>query len=72
MSRGPAVAALAAAIMILPAFSAAARGPENISNVAEQVSNTAVFCVPDSYVLLASQPRPRTGPRRPRADSGPR
>ena len=42
MSRGPAVAALAAAIMILPAFSAAARGPENIADVAEQVIDAVV------------------------------
>jgi serine protease Do len=41
-SRGPAVAALAAAIMILPAFSAAARGPENVADVAEQVIDAVV------------------------------
>ena len=42
MSRGPAVAALAAAIMILPALPAAARGPENIADVAEQVIDAVV------------------------------
>ncbi len=42
MSRGPAVAALAAAIMILPAWPAAARGPENIADVAEQVIDAVV------------------------------
>ena len=40
--RGPAIAALAAAIIILPAWNAAARGPENIADVAEQVIDAVV------------------------------
>ena len=40
--RGPAIAALAAAIIVLPAWHAAARGPENIADVAEQVIDAVV------------------------------
>jgi serine protease Do len=41
--RGPAIAVLAAAIIILPAWkAAAARGPENIADVAEQVIDAVV------------------------------
>jgi serine protease Do len=40
--HGSAVAALAAAIAILPAWTAAARGPENIADVAEQVIDAVV------------------------------
>src|SRR5271154_4353128 len=39
---GAAIAALAAAVMILPAQPAAARGPENIADVAEQVIDAVV------------------------------
>jgi len=42
LRRGPAIAALAAAIIILPAWKAAARGPENIADVAEQVIDAVV------------------------------
>ena len=38
----PAIAALAAAIIVLPAWTAAARGPENIADVAEQVIDAVV------------------------------
>src|ERR1700691_3765801 len=40
--HGPAIAALAAAIIVLPAWTAAARGPENIADVAEQVIDAVV------------------------------
>ncbi len=40
--HGPAIAALAAAILVLPAWTAAARGPENIADVAEQVIDAVV------------------------------
>ena len=40
--HGPAIAALAAAIIVLPAWKAAARGPENIADVAEQVIDAVV------------------------------
>ncbi len=42
LRRRPAIAALAAAIIVLPAWSAAARGPENIADVAEQVIDAVV------------------------------
>ena len=41
-TRRPAIAALAAAIIVLPAWPAAARGPENIADVAEQVIDAVV------------------------------
>ncbi len=40
--RGTVAAALAAAIVVLPAWTAAARGPDNIADVAEQVIDTVV------------------------------
>jgi serine protease Do len=40
--QGPLVAALAAAVFVLPARPAAARGPENIADVAEQVIDAVV------------------------------
>jgi serine protease Do len=40
--HGAAIAALAAAIVALPAWTAAARGPENIADVAEQVIDAVV------------------------------
>jgi len=40
--HGTAIAALAAAIIVLPAWTAAARGPENIADVAEQVIDAVV------------------------------
>jgi len=40
--HGPAMAALAAALVILPAWTAGARGPENIADVAEQVIDAVV------------------------------
>ena len=40
--HGAAVAALTAAVIILPAQPAAARGPENIADVAEQVIDAVV------------------------------
>ena len=40
--HGSAIAALAAAIVVLPAWTAAARGPENIADVAEQVIDAVV------------------------------
>jgi serine protease Do len=40
--HGAAIAALAAAIIALPAWTAAARGPENIADVAEQVIDAVV------------------------------
>jgi serine protease Do len=42
MRHDAAIAAIAAAIIILPARPAAARGPENIADVAEQVINAVV------------------------------
>jgi len=42
LRHGPAIAALAAAIVVLPAFNAAARGPENVADVAEQVIDAVV------------------------------
>jgi len=42
LPRGAALAAIAAAIMLLPAEPAAARGPENIADVAEQVIDAVV------------------------------
>ena len=42
LRRRPAIAALAAAIIVLPAWPAAARGPENIADVAEQVIDAVV------------------------------
>jgi serine protease Do len=41
-ARGAAIAALTAAIIALPAWTAAARGPENIADVAEQVIDAVV------------------------------
>jgi serine protease Do len=40
--HGAAIAAVSAAIVVLPAWSAAARGPENIADVAEQVIDAVV------------------------------
>ena len=40
--HGAAIAAISAAIIVLPAWSAAARGPENIADVAEQVIDAVV------------------------------
>src|SRR5271168_5638248 len=40
--HGAAIAALTAAIVVLPAWTAAARGPENIADVAEQVIDAVV------------------------------
>jgi serine protease Do len=40
--RGALIAALAAAVVALPAWSAAARGPDNIADVAEQVIDAVV------------------------------
>jgi serine protease Do len=40
--RGSAVVALASAVIVLPAWTAAARGPENIADVAEQVIDAVV------------------------------
>jgi serine protease Do len=40
--RGSAITALAAAIVVLPAWTAAARGPENVADVAEQVIDAVV------------------------------
>ena len=40
--RGAVIAALAAAALALPAWSAAARGPDNIADVAEQVIDAVV------------------------------
>jgi serine protease Do len=42
LRHGAAIAALAAAIFILPAWPVAARGPENIADVAEQVIDAVV------------------------------
>src|SRR5208282_1635988 len=40
--HGPTIAVLAAAIIVLPAWKAAARGPENVADVAEQVVDAVV------------------------------
>ena len=40
--HGAAIAAISAAIIVLPAWTAAARGPENIADVAEQVIDAVV------------------------------
>src|SRR6202789_3639989 len=40
--RGAAIAPVSAAIIVLPAWTAAARGPENIADVAEQVIDAVV------------------------------
>src|SRR5271169_5382061 len=40
--HGAAIAALTAAVLVLPARPAAARGPENIADVAEQVIDAVV------------------------------
>jgi serine protease Do len=42
LPRGAAMAVFAAAIMIAPAFPAAARGPENVADVAEEVIDAVV------------------------------
>ena len=42
MRHGAAIAAVSVAIIVLPAWTAAARGPENIADVAEQVIDAVV------------------------------
>ena len=42
MRQGAAIAAVSVAIIVLPAWTAAARGPENIADVAEQVIDAVV------------------------------